>query len=132
MNGLLAALEPLLFILISPLLAGWIKWIKCRLQNRRPPSLLQPYRDLVKLFRKTPVVASHASWLFETTPYILFTSKLLAVAIIPSIAVHLPTASIADVIALVGFLALGRFDLGLGFLRLHLLEAFFDLPASDT
>jgi hypothetical protein len=30
------------------------------------------------------------------------------------------------------FLALGRFDLGLSFLRLHLLEAFFDLPASDT
>ena len=111
MNGLLATLEPLLFIFLSPLLAGWIKWVKCRLQNRRSPSLLQPYRDLAKLFRKTPVMASHASWLFEATPYILFTSMLLAVAIVPSIAVHLPTASIADVIALVGFLALGRFFL---------------------
>jgi formate hydrogenlyase subunit 4 len=111
MNWLLAAIEPLLFIFISPLLAGWIKWVKCRLQNRRSPSLVQPYRDLAKLFRKTPVVANHASWLFEATPYIVFTSILLAVAIVPSIAAHLPTASIADVIALVGFLALGRFFL---------------------
>ena len=111
MIWILALIEPLLFVLTAPLLAGWIKWVKCRLQNRRAPSLLQPYRELAKLFRKTPVVAHHASWLFEATPAILFASMLLAAAVSPFIAVHLPTASIADVIALVGFLALGRFFL---------------------
>jgi formate hydrogenlyase subunit 4 len=81
------------------------------LQNRRAPSLLQPYRELAKLFRKQPVVAEQASWLFEAVPSILLASLVLAAAVVPFIAVHLPTASIADVIALVGFLALGRFFL---------------------
>jgi formate hydrogenlyase subunit 4 len=111
MSWLIALIEPVLFVLAAPLLAGWIKWVKCRLQNRRAPSLLQPYRELAKLFRKQPVVAEQASWLFEATPYIVFASGVLAAAVVPFIAVHLPTAAIADVIALVGFLALGRFFL---------------------
>jgi formate hydrogenlyase subunit 4 len=111
MSWLIALFEPMLFVLAAPLLAGWIKWVKCHLQNRRAPSLLQPYRELAKLFRKQPVVAEQASWLFEATPYIVFASGVLAAAVVPFIAVHLPTAAIADVIALVGFLALGRFFL---------------------
>jgi formate hydrogenlyase subunit 4 len=85
--------------------------VKCRLQNRKAPSLLQPYRELAKLLRKQPVVAEQASWLFEAAPYIVFASAVLAAAVVPFFAVHLPTASIADVIALAGFLALGRFFL---------------------
>lgn len=111
MNWLVALLESLLFIGIAPLLAGWVKWVKCRLQNRKPPSLLQPYRELAKLFGKQPVVAEQASWLFEAAPYVIFASVVLAAAVVPFIAVHLPTAAIADVIALVGFFALGRFFL---------------------
>ncbi len=75
--------------------------------------MLQPYRNLAKLFRKTPVLPEKASWLFEVTPHIVFAAALLAVAMVPFIAVHLPTASIADVIVLVGIFALGRFFLAL-------------------
>ncbi len=111
MIWLIALIESLLLIVAAPLLAGWIKWVKCHLQNRKAPSLLQPYRELVKLFGKQPVVAEQASWLFEAAPYVIFASVVLAASVVPFIAVHLPTASIADVIALVGFLALGRFFL---------------------
>lgn len=111
MNWLLAFFEALLFVLLAPLLAGWLKWVKCRLQNRRSPSLLQPYRDLAKLFRKTPVLPELASWVFGIAPSVNFACALLAAAMVPFLAVHLPTAAIADVIALVGFLALGRFFL---------------------
>lgn len=111
MNWILACLDSLLFIVLAPLLTGWLNWVKCRLQNRRGPSLLQPYRNLAKLFRKTPVLPEHASWLFEVTPSVVFAATLLAVAIVPFMAVHLPTASIADVIVLAGLLALGRFFL---------------------
>lgn len=111
MSFLIALLEPILFILAAPLLVGWVKLVKCRLQNRKAPSLLQPYRELAKLFHKQPVVAESASWLFEAAPYIIFAAGVLAAAVVPFIAVHLPTASIADVIALAGFLALGRFFL---------------------
>jgi formate hydrogenlyase subunit 4 len=111
MAWLTALFELSLFVCGAPLLAGWIKWCKCRLQNRRAPSLLQPYRELAKLFRKRPVVAEQASWLFEAAPYFIFASVALAAAVVPFIAVHLPTAYVADVIVLVGLFALGRFFL---------------------
>lgn len=111
MNFFIALIEPIVFILSAPLFAGWVKMMKCHLQNRRAPSLLQPYRELAKLFHKRPVLAEHASWLFELAPYIVFVAGVLAAAVVPFIAVHLPTASIADVIALTGFLALARFFL---------------------
>ncbi len=111
MAWLLAILETLLFIGGAPLLAGWIKWLKCHLQNRKAPSLLQPYRDLRKLYRKQPVAPHSASWIFRAAPYIVFASTVLAAAIVPLVVVNLPTARIADVIVLVGFFALARFFL---------------------
>ena len=109
----LALLQTVLFIAGAPLLAGWIKWVKCALQNRAAPSVLQPYRDLRKLFRKHVVLAENASWIFRTTPYIVFGATLLAAAVIPLVAVNLPTDAVADVIVLVGFFALARFFLAL-------------------
>ena len=111
MAWLLALLQTLLFIGSAPLLAGWLKRLKCRLQNRRAPSLFQPYRDLRKLWRKGPVVAHPASWIFKATPYVVLASAVLTAAIVPMIAVNLPTAKIADVVVLIGFFALGRFFL---------------------
>lgn len=110
---LLALLQTLLFVAGAPLLAGWIKRVQCRLQNRRAPALLQPHRDLAKLFRKQVVLAENASPLFRMTPYIVFAATVLAAATVPLLSTRLPTAAIADVIVLVGLLALGRFFLAL-------------------
>jgi len=109
----LALLQALLFAAAAPLLAAWVKRVKCRLQNRRGPTLLQPYRDLRKLFAKEALVADTASPLFRTAPYLVFTATLIAASVIPLIAVDLPTAAVADVIVMVGFLALARFFLAL-------------------
>ncbi|OGI69916.1 MAG: formate hydrogenlyase [Candidatus Muproteobacteria bacterium RBG_16_60_9] len=106
---LLAAAQTLAFIFAAPLLAGWVKRIKCHTQNRAAPVLWQPYRDLAKLLRKDMVLAENASWLFRATPYIVFAAILIAAAAIPLVAVDLPTAAIADVIVVVGFFALARF-----------------------
>lgn len=113
MNWLIAIFQTLLFVALAPLLAGWVKWCKCHLQNRKAPSLLQPYRDLLKLTRKQPVVAEHASWIFTRSPYIIFSAMVLAASVVPLIAVDLPTAASADVIVLVGFFAFARFFLAL-------------------
>lgn len=110
---LLALLQTLLFIAAAPLLAGWIKRLRCHMQNRAAPALVQPYRDLLKLFRKDIVLAHNASWLFRATPFIVFGAMTLAAAIVPLITVDLPTAAIADVIVLVGFFAFARFFLAL-------------------
>jgi len=113
MNWLIAIIQTMLFVALAPLLAGWLKWCKCYLQNRRAPSLFQPYRDLIKLTRKQPVVAEQASWVFTRAPYIIFSATILAASVVPLIAVNLPTSASADVIVLVGFLGSARFFLAL-------------------
>ncbi len=110
---LLVLLQMFLFLLGAPLLVAWVRRVKARLQNRRGASLLQPYRDLYKLFGKEILVAHTASDIFRAAPYIVFGSTLLACMVIPLLVVGLPTAAVADVIVMVGFLALGRFFLAL-------------------
>src|SRR3989344_8216039 len=57
---------------LSPLSIGIIRKIKARVQNRVGASIFQPYRDLLKLFRKDEVVSEDASWIFLAAPYIVF------------------------------------------------------------
>ncbi len=113
MNWLLAVIQTALMVALAPLLAGWIKWCKCHLQNRKAPSLIQPYRDLLKLTNKQPVVSHQASWLFVIAPYVIFSTTVLAASVVPLIAVDLPTSASADVIVMVGFFAFARFFLAL-------------------
>ena len=108
-----ALLQVLLYAALAPLLVGWVRKVKARLQNRRGASMLQPYRDLRKLLVKEARVAHTASPLFRAAPYIVFVATWLAAATVPLVAVNLPTATIADIIVLVGLLALARFFLAL-------------------
>lgn len=108
-----AIMQTVIMVLGAPLLTGWIKWLKCRLQNRQGPSPWQPYRDLLKLFHKDVVLAETASPIFRMAPYIVFSVTALAGSVLPLLLVNLPTSAIADVIVLVGFFALARFFLAL-------------------
>lgn len=101
-------LEVLAAVLLAPLLTGWVNQCRAWLQNRTGPGVLQPYRTLAKLFRKEAVVAHHASSLFRVTPYLVFAAMVLASSLVPMLATALPFAGAADVIALVGLLALAR------------------------
>lgn len=114
MNGwALAILQTGLFTLGAPLLAGWVKWVKCKLQCRQGPPPWQPYRDLAKLFRKDILLSHQASPVFRMAPYLVFSVTALASSVVPMIAIGLPTSAIADAIVLVGFFALARFFLAL-------------------
>jgi formate hydrogenlyase subunit 4 len=108
-----ALLQALLMAALAPLLAGWIRKLKARLQNRRGAPVLQAYRDLYKLLIKEARVAHTASPLFRAAPYVVFVATWLAAATVPLITVDLPTAALADIIVLVGLLALARFFLAL-------------------
>ena len=108
-----AAVQALLYAALAPFVVGWVRKVKARLQNRRGPPLLQPYRDLYKLMAKEAHVAYTASTLFRAAPYIVFVATWLAAAAVPLLAVDLPTAPVADIIVVVGLLALARFFLAL-------------------
>jgi len=98
----------LFVVAAAPLLAGWLQTVRALLQNRRSAGILQPYRDLFRLFHKETLIPEQSSWLFQFAPYVMFGAKIMAVAIVPIIANGLPLASAADVIALVGLLAVAR------------------------
>lgn len=108
-----AIVQTLCVVLFAPFMAGLVKWMKCKLQNRQGPPPWQPYQDLLKLSRKQVVLADTASVIFRVAPYVVFSVTIVAVSIVPVISVQLPTSALADVIVLVGFLALARFFLSL-------------------
>jgi formate hydrogenlyase subunit 4 len=110
---LLQLCQSLLVVALAPLLMGWVSQCRAWLQNRTGAGLLQPYRNLRKLFYKDAVLAHNASPLFRTTPYLMFGCMWLAAAVIPVIAVDLPFSPAADVIALVGIFALARVSIAL-------------------
>jgi formate hydrogenlyase subunit 4 len=106
-------LEILAALAAAPLLVGWVNQCRAWLQNRKAPSVLQPYRAIRKLFHKDAVIATNASPLFRFAPYIVFGAMVTAAAIIPSLGTRLPFTRAADAIALVGLLATARVFLSL-------------------
>ena len=100
--------ELVLAVLLAPLLTGWVNMCRAWMQNKSAPPLLTPYRVLLKLFIKEPVLAHNASSLFRITPYIIFGCMCLAAAIVPTLSINLPFNAAADAIALVGLFALAR------------------------
>ncbi|CAG1065911.1 Formate hydrogenlyase subunit 4 [uncultured bacterium] len=106
---LIESLQVVLVLLGGPLLVGWVRMLKCWTQGRRSAGLLQPMRDVTKLFVKETVLAENASWIFRSAPYVVFGATLMAGAIIPVVSADLPLAATADIIALVSIFALARF-----------------------
>lgn len=105
----IVAVQILLLLAGAPLFAGWVKTVKCRMQGRSYAGVLQPYRDIAKVFSKEVILAENASWIFRATPYIVFGVTVMIGGIIPFISVHIPFAATADVIALVMMFAIIRF-----------------------
>jgi formate hydrogenlyase subunit 4 len=102
-----------LVLLLAPLLTGFVRKVKARLLRRQGPSVIQPYRDLLRLLRKEVVLAENASWLFRVTPYLIFAATWVAAALVPTFAAGLVFSWTADLIAIIALLASARFFLAL-------------------
>lgn len=97
-------------ILFAPLYAGVMARIKEMIQSKRGPDILQPYRDLRKLFHKDEVISEYASWIFRFTPYIAFIMPIFVTLLIPVLTDYpLAFAFMGDMLAGGFFLGLGGF-----------------------
>jgi formate hydrogenlyase subunit 4 len=105
----LQIIQILLVVAVAPLVTGWVRLVKSRLQARRGASPLQPYRDIYRLLQKEAVVAHSASWIFRAAPYVTFTAVWVAACVIPTFSTELYLGPAADLIALVALLGLARF-----------------------
>ncbi len=92
---------------------GCIRRLKARLLGRVGPPLLQPWRDLLRLLRKQPVMAENASWLFAAAPAGCLAAIAAAAALVPSFALGMASAPLADLLVIAGLLALARCILAL-------------------
>ena len=110
---LTAVVQLVLLLTVAPLVSGLIRALKARLQVRRGPDILQPYRDLYKLFQKGMVMPDTASWIFSATPYVVFGATAIAGLMIPMISAQAPLGLFGGVLAVVYLLGLGRFFLAL-------------------
>ena len=98
-----------LVVALAPLMTGFVRKVKARLQQRQGPSLFQPYRDLLKLLRKEVVLADNASWLFRAAPYLIFAATWTAASLVPTFATGLPFSTSADLLVIVALLGSARF-----------------------
>jgi formate hydrogenlyase subunit 4 len=102
-----------LVLVLAPLLLGFTRTVRARLLGRRGPPIIQPYRDLLRLIRKEAVLAENASWIFRSSPYMIFSATWVAAALIPTFATGLLFSWVGDLIVITALLGSARFFLAL-------------------
>jgi len=98
----------ILFVLaFAPLYAGVLARPKEMTQSKRGPSVVQPYRDIWKLFHKDQIVSEQTTWIFRVTPYLVFVMPIFVTILIPVLTDY------PLVFAFMGDMLAGGFFLGL-------------------
>ena len=100
-------------VALSPLIPGTVKSLKARLQGRRGPSPLQPYRELRRLWQKTAVDPEGTTVLYRLAPAAIAAAVAAGLVLLP-IAGTSPDWPLGnDALVLVGLLALARFAIAI-------------------
>jgi formate hydrogenlyase subunit 4 len=100
-------LQVLFVLLFAPLYAGVLACLKEMVQSKRGPSVVQPYRDIWKLFHKDQIVSDQTTWIFRVTPYLVFVMPIFVTILIPVLTDY------PLVFAFMGDMLAGGFFLGL-------------------
>ena len=97
----------------APVLVGLMRQVRARMEGRVGAGVLQPWRDLRKLLRKSPLDPEGTGPAYRTAPVLAVAVAALAAAAIPLAAADTALGSGADLIAVVGLLALAGAALAL-------------------
>ena len=103
------AIHVLLALGLAPLLLGVIAKTKALFAGRVGPPVLQPYYDLMRLFRKGSVISTTTTWVFLAGPVVSLVTAGMAVLLIPLTDSTAPISFTGDLILLAYLLGLGRF-----------------------
>ena len=97
----------------APLLLGLMRKVRAHLEGRVGPPVLQPLRDVRKLFRKERIRPDQASWIFPLAPVVLVATVAVAAAMTPLVTTRPALGGSSDLFALVYLLLIGSTVLGL-------------------
>ena len=109
----ISLLQMAFVLFLAPLLYGWIGTVRAILQNRSPAGILQPWRNLVRLFRKEMILPEGHSPLFLAVPPLFFSIMAVAALLVPFLGTSPPLAPVADAVTLVGLFSLARFSMAM-------------------
>ncbi len=98
----------------APLGVGLLRTVRARLEGRAGPPIVQPWRDLRKLWAKERIAPEHTSWVFATAPILLVSSALVIAAILPLASTASPLDHVGDLFAVVSLFLVGTVVLALG------------------
>ena len=97
----------------APLMIGLTRQIRARMEGRAGAGVTQPWRDLRKLLLKEPITPRGTGPAFRTAPVALMATALVTAAVAPFVTLGSPLDATADLIVVVGLLALGTVTLAL-------------------
>jgi len=104
-----AIVHVLILCALPPLLLGVINKTKALFAGRRGPPLLQAYRDIAKLLRKSLVLSETTTWIFSAGPVVTLAAVALAGLFAPFGGFASPLSFSGDMILFAYLLALSRF-----------------------
>ena len=110
---LISAVQAAAVLVGAPLLTGLMRQVRARMEGRAGAGVLQPWRDLRKLMRKTPITPEGTGPAFRTAPLLGVAAGLMAAAAIPLAATNTGLGPGADLIAVVALLTLAAAALAL-------------------
>jgi formate hydrogenlyase subunit 4 len=102
-----------LMIAAAPALAGATAWLDARLSGRTGPPLLSPWRDLVRLSRKTVPHNENVSAASLLAPAVALGATLAAAALVPSFTLGMALSPLADMLVIVSLLTIARVAIAL-------------------
>ncbi len=96
-------------IALAPFLPGLVQTWKARIQGRRGPSPLQPFRELRRLWGKSTVDVEGTTAIYRFAPALSAACLVAAILVVPASSASPNWGLGHDVLALAGLLALARF-----------------------
>ena len=100
-----------LTLVAAPALPGIVHRTRSLLTGRRGAPIVQPYRDLARLWRKGTVYSRTTTWVFRVAPLLLLATTAAAASLLPLDGRSAALTFTGDFVAFAGLLALGRFAL---------------------
>ena len=102
-------LHLLVVLTVPPLLLGVIGRTKAAFAGRQGAPVLQPWYDLVRLFRKEMVLSTTTTWVFLVGPVLAVVAPLTASLLVPLGGSRAPISFTGDLVLFAYLFALSRF-----------------------
>jgi hydrogenase-4 component C len=109
----LGLVQALVLLAAAPLVAGFGRVVRAKLQCRRGPGFWREYADIQNLLRRQEILPLGAGRVFLWVPYVILAALLLVAMALPVLTTASPLAAVGDLIAVIYLLAIARFAFSL-------------------